>query len=67
MQINESADSATQHPCAHPSNKDVDKWKNLAHLSWTFQVVLHKQMKWSPEQMDTSQTHHLLRLKTHNL
>lgn len=47
MQINGSANSATQDPCAHPSSKDVDKWKNLAHLSWTSQVVLHKQMKWS--------------------
>lgn len=43
MQINESADSATQDPCAHPSSKDVDKLKNLAHLSWTFQAVLHRQ------------------------
>lgn len=63
MQINESADSATQDPCAHPSSKDLDKWKNLAHLSWTFQAVLHKQMKWSPEQMEASETHHSLQLK----
>lgn len=52
MQINESADLATQD--AHPSSKDVDKLKNLAHLSWISQVVLHRQIKWSPEQMEAS-------------